>query len=90
MGRDLGREDLPAQSLERGQGAGLVLAHEPRVASHVGRHDRGEPAFGAVPRHDALPGLPMVADGSLGERGGRVQPPSTGPQRCDVCQFPAR
>ena len=90
MGRDLGREDLAAQGLERGQGAGLVLAHQPRVAGHVGRHDRSEPAFGAVLRHEVLPGPPMVANGSLVERGGRVYWPQADPQRWAVCQFSAR
>jgi hypothetical protein len=48
---DLGLDDLLAQCFEPGVRAGLVLAHEPTVADHVGGEDRGELAFELLRSH---------------------------------------
>src|SRR6516165_6224725 len=44
---DLGIGQLAAKRLQRGEGPLLVRSHQPRVAGHVGREDRGETAFDA-------------------------------------------
>jgi hypothetical protein len=72
VSRHLGREHVLAQQLERRQGAGLVFAHQPRVADHVGRHNRRKPAFGAFLRHEVLLGFPAIMDGSLRKLDGQV------------------
>ena len=46
-------DERSAVALEPLEGACLVVLDEPRVADHVGREDRGEPAFGAGCGHSA-------------------------------------
>ena len=48
MGRDQGLDEIHAKCLKRGEGAGLVLAHEAAVADHIGGQDGGKFAFHAV------------------------------------------
>ena len=45
MGGDQRLDHLAAQLLQRGDGAGLVLLDQPRVADHICGHDRRQPAL---------------------------------------------
>ena len=48
---DLGIDQRLAVALGRGQGAGLVLAHQARPADHIGRNDRRQFARYTVGSH---------------------------------------
>src|SRR4051794_25829940 len=56
-------EELLAVRLEAGERAGLVMAHEPRVADHVRRQDGGEPPIDARSGHGCGPH--GAADGAM-------------------------
>ncbi len=43
-----GSEDLPTQLAQRRKRAGLVFAHEPRIADDIRRHNRGQSALRPV------------------------------------------
>jgi hypothetical protein len=80
---DQGVDDLGADCLEPGDGAGLVGLHQARVADHVGREDRERPTSELVHRHRGPPGCHSPA--AVGEadtrrrkgRGRRRASPST-------------
>ena len=54
VGLDVGAE-YRAVVGQRGDGGGLVVAHQPRITSDVGRENRGEPLSDVALSHDAHP-----------------------------------
>jgi hypothetical protein len=78
----LGKERLDerfAVALESLEGAGLVALDEPGVADHVGREDRGEPAFGAGCSHGTT--LLGTFGAILSDTGSAVRPCAKHPVR---------
>src|SRR5207253_217499 len=48
---DLGVEEHPADSLQRGQGAFLIDAHQPRITRDIGGQDGRQPTFDTILAH---------------------------------------
>src|SRR5437016_3988974 len=47
---DRGRDEFGLVRLKRGKCAGFIRAHEPTIAGHVGRKDRGQSTSHSAPR----------------------------------------
>ena len=53
--RDLGVDEFGAVGLQHVERAGLVVAHQARIADDIRAQDSGKPAFDALPRHPCPP-----------------------------------